>query len=292
MESNPESKHLGKKSTIPASYDPAVLVQIPRIENRKQYGICEEATIFSGFDVWHVYEFSFLTDKGLPVAGMLKIVYPSSNLFIVESKSLKLYLNSFNMSKFGSTKNEGLEIVHNTIKKDLEAILDCAVDVSYFDNNANGTNDFTEYEKLETTVDAESIEFDSFNENPSLLKTEANTGKEIKVYSDLLRSNCKVTHQPDWGSVFIHLKADRKIDKSSLLKYLVSFRNESHFHEEVCEMIYKRLWDKFSPELLMVTCIYTRRGGIDISPVRANKPELLPKLLIDSKQQSFKLYRQ
>jgi len=292
MESNPESKYLGKKSEIPKYYEPDVLVSIPRIENRKQYGICEKPTIFSGFDVWHVYEFSFLTDNGLPVAGMLKIVYPSSNLFIVESKSLKLYLNSFNMSKFGNTKRAGLEIVLKTIRKDLEAILNCSVEVAYFDNDTKGLNDFTEYEKLETVVEVESLKFDSFNENPALLKIEADTDDEIKVYSDLLRSNCKVTHQPDWGSVFIHIKSNNKIDKSSLLRYLVSFRNENHFHEEVCEMIYKRLWDKLSPELLMVTCIYTRRGGIDICPVRSNKPEFLPKSLIASKQQSFKLYRQ
>ncbi len=290
--SNPESKYLGKKAEIPTNYDPSVLVPIPRIENRKQYGICEKPEIFSGYDVWHAYEFSFLTEKGLPIVGLLKIIYPSSNLFLVESKSLKLYLNSFNMSRFGNSKTNGLKAVLSIIKADLQEILECNVKVSFFDNEASSTNDFKDYNKLEDIVDTSLIEFDSFKESPDLLQQESENGNEIKVYSDLLRSNCKVTHQPDWGSVFIHLKSKVRIDKSSLLKYLVSFRNENHFHEEVCEMIYKRLWDKFSPDILMVTCIYTRRGGIDICPVRSNIPEVIPKALTDSTKLSFKLYRQ
>jgi len=290
--SNPESKYLGKKTGIPTHYDPSVLVPIPRIENRKQYGICEKPEIFTGYDVWHAYEFSFLTEKGLPVVGLLKIIYPSSNLFLVESKSLKLYLNSFNMSRFGSSKPNGLKSVLSIIKTDLQEILKCNVEVSFFDNYASTINDFRDFEKLEMIVDTGAIEFESFHENPDLLKHEAEADDEIKLYSDLLRSNCKVTHQPDWGSVFIHLKSKVKIDKSSLLKYLVSFRNENHFHEEVCEMIYKRLWDSFSPDILMVTCIYTRRGGIDICPVRSNIPEAIPMALTDSSQLSYKLYRQ
>ena len=284
---NPEAKYLGNKVDIPNQYSKELLLALPRFENRKQYDICEQPKIFTGYDVWHAYEFSFLTFNGLPIAGMLKIIYPATNLFIVESKSLKLYLNSFNMSSFGNLKT-----VLATIKSDLEEILLCNVEISFFDNEIETTNDFNNYEKLEEIINTDLLKFNSYTESPDLLQKELGKGSEIKVYSNLLRSNCKVTHQPDWGSVFINIKSKDEVELSSLLQYLVSFRNENHFHEEVCEMIYKRLWDKFSPELLTVACIYTRRGGIDICPVRSNKPDTLPKTLVDSKKLSFKLYRQ
>jgi 7-cyano-7-deazaguanine reductase len=101
-----------------------------------------------------------------------------------------------------------------------------------------------------------------------------------------------VTHQPDWGSAFVHIEGKTLPEPTGLLEYIVSFRNENHFHEEICEMLYKRLWDRFQPEKLMVTCIYTRRGGIDICPSRASHPELLPANLTSSEKLSSKLLRQ
>ena len=119
------------------------------------------------------------------------------------------------------------------------------------------------------------------------------TGRgEIKVCSHLLRSNCKITKQPDWGSIYIHIQADCLPDHASLLKYIVSLRNENHFHEEICEMTYKRLWDLFHPEILAVSCIYTRRGGIDICPSRANQAEYLPEHLQAPEILTRKLLRQ
>ena len=138
----------------------------------------------------------------------------------------------------------------------------------------------------------ESVNFQSFSENPALLVPTQSNLQEIKVATHLLRSNCKITHQPDWGSAFIYLKGKQIPDLTSLLQYLVSIRNENHFHEEICEMVYKRLLDVFQPESLMVTCIYTRRGGIDICPVRVSSEELLPKNLINPDKLSFKLLRQ
>ncbi|MEA3445744.1 MAG: NADPH-dependent 7-cyano-7-deazaguanine reductase QueF [Bacteroidota bacterium] len=286
-----ESKYLGKKTTYPQKYKPDVLLPIPRIENREQYNIPEHPN-FAGADVWHCYEFGFLTNMGLPVTGLLKIVYPSSSLFIIESKSLKLYLNSFNMEHFGKTRDDGYEKVLAMIKHDLEKVLQCKIEIGFFDKEYTQLFDFGRYKRLETLVNVEELEISIYNENPDLLNINENGTQELQVFSDVLRSNCKVTHQPDWGSVFIHLKSTKSLKLDSLLKYLVSFRNENHFHEEVCEIIYKRLFDLLEPEELMVTCIYTRRGGIDICPVRANKKELLPGLLTNPDILDKKLLRQ
>lgn len=291
MESK-ESKYLGKRVSFPQSYDPSLILSIPRYENRKLYDIEEHPTIFTGYDVWHSYELGFMTKNGLPITGMLKITYDSNNLYLVESKSLKLYLNSFNMSRFGNTKDEGLKEVLATIKNDLSKALNTDVKVSFFDNQTEESLDFSDYTLLEENKDAETIIFDHYKEAPELLKIEKEESSTIKVSTNLLRSNCKITHQPDWGTVFIHIKADKTIDQLSLLEYLVSFRNENHFHEEVCEMIYKRLWDFLNPNELMVACLFTRRGGIDICPVRANKHELLPQNLVNEKSRDHKLIRQ
>ena len=283
---------LGKKVDYPNSYNADLLVRILRSENRIQYDITDSDKLFEGLDIWHAWEFGFLTSKGYPVTGVLKIIYPSDNDFIVESKSLKLYFNSFNMSKFGVGVEDGLDIVLETVKSDLQDLLMCNVTVSYFSNVSKELSDFNEYKNLDEIVNVDRLEFDDFIENPKFLKDYSIEDDEYKIYSDALRSNCKVTFQPDWGSVFIYMKSGKKINRDSLLKYIVSFRNENHFHEEVCEVIYKRLSDIYSPEKLMVCCIYTRRGGIDISPVRVSDLTLLPQHLISEEYLSQKLYRQ
>lgn len=287
-----ESKYLGKRVSFPQQYDPSLILAIPRYENRKLYDIKEQPEIFTGCDIWHSYELGFITKNGLPVTGMLKITYNSDNLYLVESKSLKLYLNSFNMSRFGDTVKEGLDEVIETIKSDLSSALQTNVNVCFFNTQQEETFDFIDYSLLEENIEAENLTFDHYKESPELLRIEKGEPSEIKVATNLLRSNCKITHQPDWGSVYIHIKANNTIDKLSLLQYLVSFRNEYHFHEEVCEMIYKRLWDFLKPEELMVACLFTRRGGIDICPVRTNKQNLLPKNLINVNLRDCKLIRQ
>ncbi|MCL3779131.1 NADPH-dependent 7-cyano-7-deazaguanine reductase QueF [Prolixibacteraceae bacterium JC049] len=285
-----EATHLGKKSEFPEQYDASVLVAVPRYENRKIYNIEERPSIFVGKDVWHAYELGFLTEIGLPVTGMLKLVYGADNLFLVESKSLKLYLNSFNMSNFGKNRQEGIEEVLTLIKADLDKCLGTNVDVSFMEDGQEKKLDFNDFDLLEQHPDAELVDYTHFNESPELLESVA--GKVLKVGSHLLRSNCKITHQPDWGSVYINIEGESIPSKMSLLKYLVSFRNENHFHEEVCEMIYKRLYDVFSPKKLMVACLFTRRGGIDICPVRASHESLLPTNLIDVDSRDCKLIRQ
>ncbi len=287
-----ESKYLGKSTPYPNKYSPNILVPVPRKINREIYGLEENNLPFSGADVWHAYELSFLTNKGMPVAGLMKLVYPATSPFLIESKSFKLYLNSFNMERYGDTPAEGAKTVLKIIKTDLEKILNTTVENHFFSIGNEKYFDFNDFELLEKIPGIENIEFTDFKEKYNLLKPEDTEPNEIKVATHLLRSNCKVTFQPDWGSAFIYLKGNLTPNKKELLKYLVSIRNENHFHEEICEMIYKRLWDKFSPDQLMVACIYTRRGGIDICPARASHEALLPKNLIDVNRLNEKLLRQ
>lgn len=294
MEKNPiEGKYLGQRVEYPQQYSPEYLVAVPRSLNREIYGLDNSNLPFVGVDVWHAWELSFLTEKGLPVAGVIKLIYPADSPSIVESKSFKLYLNGFNMSRFGSTREEGITIVKDLIKKDLSSVLETSVIVTFFPAYASeGGADFADWQLLEELPEIETTEFVAYTETPALFQTSSGNEKELRVASHLLRSNCKITHQPDWGSAFIYIKGNMLPDKLSLLKYLVSIRNENHFHEEICEMIYKRLVDAFAPEDLMVTTIYTRRGGIDICPVRASKTSLLPLALTSADQLSKKLIRQ
>lgn len=289
---------LGKKAGTPEKYDASLLFAIPRSENRERYDLQENNLPFTGFDVWNCYEFSFLTDNGLPVNKMLKLVYPCNSPFLVESKSLKLYLNSFNMDRFGKTVQEAETAVYNIIKSDLQNRLKTTVQLSFFDEHGSSAAAFSAFtdfpfNKLVPTDVQETIQFNRFSESPELLRSEPTAEvNEYRFRSDLLRSNCRVTFQPDWGDIFVYIKTGKRIDFGSVLQYLVSFRQENHFHEEVVEMIYKRFLDYFEPEKLMVAAMYTRRGGIDINPVRASHPELIDTVLISEHTRVLKNLRQ
>lgn len=265
------STHLGKKSVGSKVYDPTLLVAIPRIENRKQYNIENNHLPFNGWDVWHAYEFSCMSENGLPITKVLKLKYNCNSEFLVESKSLKLYLNSFNMSRFGKNTNECLTFCRDKIQKDLSQVLKTEVEVNFIDNNSKKTEIFKNFQKLTDFVNENELKITEFKETPQLLKTKNCEEKEYYLTFDSLRSNCRVTHQPDFGDVFIYYKSNKHIDETSLVKYLCSFRSEYHFHEECCEMIYKRLLDILNDsDKLFVCALYTRRGGIDICPIRYN----------------------
>jgi 7-cyano-7-deazaguanine reductase len=289
----PEATHLGKVSKYPQQYDKTVLVRVDRYDNRKDYNIDSDNLPFIGYDTWHGYEASCMTSKGLPVVGMLKIVYPSSSKYIVESKSLKLYLNSFNMTVMGNTIDEAVVKATQTIEQDLSDYLQTRVRAYWHRGTQSSDHVFRNYVNITYQTDIESIEFKHYNESPNILtgnKEDRQYSK--KIYCELLRSNCKVTSQPDWGTLFIYYNGLYDIQVDSLVKYIVSFRNENHFHEEVVEMVYKRLYDRFEPHDLLVGAIYTRRGGIDICPQRATSSDLLDMNLMTPDIQTIKLYRQ
>jgi 7-cyano-7-deazaguanine reductase len=177
-----EGKYLGKTSPHPHRYAPETLLAVPRHLNRTLYEIREEALPFSGVDVWHAYELSFLTGKGLPVAGLLKLTYPAHSPFLVESKSLKLYLNSFNMERFGQTPKAGIKLVLETIQRDLEKALETRVEVHFFDHLPRQTVfDFSDYPLIEENSGIENLIFTEYNEAPHLLTTSSQKGDTLKV---------------------------------------------------------------------------------------------------------------
>lgn len=297
------SMHLGKAGdgsvvkpyVTPDSRDASLLVPIPRHLNRTAYGITDHN--FVGHDVWNCYEVSFLAQNGYPVNGVMVIEYPSNTPNIVESKSLKLYLNSYNMMKIEDA-DEYTNVWWNfeeLVCKDLhealygmqvnfgsDELLFSQVRARFYQNrqNANTVEPFkVQFLTIEDIVDVNKIQFDIFNEDPNTLVMTNTNGELQRYHTSALRSNCRVTNQPDWGDVFIHIKGKLSPTPESFLKYIVSLRKENHFHEEICEMIYKRLADKFNPEELFVACLYTRRGGIDINPMRASSDEVFERIV-------------
>ena len=277
------SKHLGQSSEYKSQYDPELLVVEPRQSNRTYLDIDKDNLPFVGYDVWNGYEVSALTNNGKPVAAIAKVIYPCDSEFIVESKSMKLYWNSFNMTKLGDSPEEVMGEIEKRAITDLSEKIGINVSVQLFfdDHVIEDELDFSGVTNLDIAV-GNDVVFDTYNETPELLQIEErDQSQEINYISGLLKSNCRVTSQPDWGDVYIQMKGNKIPTAESLLKYIVSFRDECHFHEEICECIYKRLWDLCSPEELVVSCLYVRRGGWDINPHRCSHEHLYNELVFD-----------
>ncbi len=293
-----DKSSLGKITETSGNYDASLLFRIPRSENRIRYGISDNELPFTGVDVWNCYEVSFLTANGLPVSRILKLIYSAESQYIVESKSLKLYLNSFNMERFRNSVAESVAVVLDIIKNDLNNLLESKVEVISFDRNSNELVPFpdlvdNDLADLISSEDLMKIEFSDFYETPDLLKGILTDDiHEYAFRTDLLRSNCRVTNQPDWGDLFVRITTRYKIDLASVIAYLISFRKENHFHEEVVEMIYKRFSDNFYPEKLLIAAMYTRRGGIDINPVRSSDMSLIDEAFISTTMRLAKTLRQ
>ena len=307
------SKHLGKTSKYKSQYDSDLLVREPRSSNRKHLKIKDKDLPFVGYDVWNGYEVSGLLNNGLPVSAVAKVVYPCDSKYIVESKSMKLYWNSFNMTKLGDTIDIAVGAIEELATEDLSKLLQTEVKVKLFSCDTDlktVSNPFLEsydaapnslaimstkkYVRLEHFIKSK-INITKYTEDPSIFDTKYTSMAEpnnLNVMSSLLKSNCRVTSQPDWGDVFIHIEGHWLPGLQELLKYIVSFRDENHFHEEICETIYKRLYDRFSPRELMVACLYARRGGWDINPVRANKIDLIDEMMWDETIPWIKTIRQ
>lgn len=247
-----------------SSYDKTLLVPIPREERRKGY------TKMYGTDIWTAFEFSTLLSTGLPIYKVLRIYNSCDSNNIFESKSLKLYLNSFNNTKFDS-----LEDALKLIETDLTELTGKFVKVEVVERFRD---DFHVVTPLLEEGFPETIIVD-YTYNPSLLKTipkelvPSSQLLQTSCHSNLLRSNCEITNQPDWANIYIsYVPNEVYIDPESLLQYIVSYRNHQEFHEPTCERIYQDLLKALNPKELKVVCQYTRRGGIDINPVRSMQP--------------------
>jgi len=275
--------HLGKAGdgtavnpyVTPDEVDASLLVSVPRYLNRTAYDIKEEELPFVGMDAWNSYEFSTLLKNGFPVSGWLKFTYSSSTPNIVESKSVKLYLNSYNMARLIDSK-EDLWKVEEQIERDISKAVGGEVGVYIAIGDVDTVKPLKgDFMSLEDYCNIDKMSFDRYNESSDILQVVPSIGRYERWRSHSLRSNCRVTNQPDWGDVYIHIKGETSVTPESLLQYIVSMRKENHFHEEIAECIYKRLYDLLNPEELLVTCLYTRRGGIDINPTRASNYPLL-----------------
>jgi 7-cyano-7-deazaguanine reductase len=287
---------LGQEVSTPSKYDASFLFRIPRDENRVKYNIDGSNLPFIGVDVWNCYELSFLTKNGLPVSRVVKLIYSADSEFLVESKSLKLYLNSFNMERFEASVENSIAKVREIISRDLSDLLKTQVSVIFFNENDKELAPFPDIKNINQYIsqkEQEKIVFEHYTETPELLRSTKTA--EIHHYSfqsDLLRSNCRVTNQPDWGDLFVRISTKHALDFHSIIQYLVSFREENHFHEEVVEMIYKRFWNIFEAEELMIAAMYTRRGGIDINPIRASHESLLDSVFLSKEVRLAKTLRQ
>jgi len=306
MNTNNIDKVLGQRVDSPTTYTPEILVREERQRNRTYLNLQNDSLPFVGYDIWNGYECSALTDSGLPVTCVAKVVYAATNPYIVESKSMKLYWNGFNMQPMGKNAKEVLKNIKKTAEKDLSSLLETDVKVELYSqlidtalkaDNSAWSAYYSDTENpwvtLEELPDVDNVKFNVFNETPELLEVvEYKKPASYSYRSTLLRSNCKITKQPDSGDIYIYYKGNKTVTNESLLKWLVSFRNECHFHEEICEAAYKRLWDALQPKELLVTCFYARRGGWDIVPTRASSKKLLDKNLINPKSYYFKFPRQ
>ena len=197
------------------------------------------------------------------------------------------------MTQIGTTASDCIAGIEARVKRDLDELLDTDTTVSFYSSEIEmETLSFSDdFQDLSEITDLDQIDFTAFKSDASQLE-ESEVGGELKVRSNLLRSNCRVTNQPDWGDVFIYMNGDKLPSFDSIAKYIVSHRTVSHFHEEICEMIFAHLTERFKPEQLMVSCLYTRRGGIDINPIRATHTMLIPEFFTNTNYTIRKTLRQ
>ncbi len=259
---------LGKKSQYPEHYDASLLFPIPRFANRQKLGLAQESPLpFSGDDVWNAYECSWLSAKGIPRIAIAQITIPSHSKNLIESKSLKLYLNSYNNTQFEAPVNVSTRLVD-----DLSEAAGCEVGVKLlFPKDFNHLPLRTPEGECLDNLD---VDLPHYSYDAEVLTTGETTVQEV-LYSDLLKSNCPVTGQPDWATVHIHYHG-KQIDKKSLLRYLVAFRHHQELHEMCVERIFCDIKRTCAPEKLSVYARYTRRGGIDINPFRSDFEDTPP----------------
>lgn len=259
-----EQSLLGKETNYPTEYQPDILFPIARAQSRENYLHVEG--IAQGKDWWHVFEISWLNSKGIPQVAIGRITLPATSPYLIESKSLKLYFNSLNFTKF-----ESKDSFIATVEHDLSQAAEAEIKLDLFH-----ADELQVSQPQGLCID--DLEPEQLSEHPdaSLLQIDENTQDvEIELYSHLLRSNCPVTGQPDWGTVFIRFKGKKPCYRS-ILAYIISYRQHNGFHEQCVEQIYADLWKTYQPEKLMVYAAYTRRGGLDINPCRVSDLTWMP----------------
>jgi len=282
----PEQSQLGKASAYIDQYDASLLFPIPRAGKRAEIGIAGAAPFF-GADMWTAFEMSWLNMRGKPQVALAHVTIPCESLNIIESKSFKLYLNSFNNTKFAD-----FDAVRATLRADIfeavwrtagePVVAPASIGVTLLGPEMFDREPVHELDGL--NLDRLDIECTQYSPAPELLSATRDEAPVSEVFvSNLLKSNCLVTGQPDWGSVQISYTGDQ-IDQGGLLQYLVSFRNHNEFHEQCVERIFMDIWTRCKPLKLSVYARYTRRGGLDINPFRTSHPQALPRNIRTARQ--------
>lgn len=251
---------LGKEVEYKSTYAPELLQSVPRNLSRQQIGLSDELP-FKGEDIWNGYELSWLNSKGKPQVAILQCRVPYNSPNLIESKSFKLYLNSFNQQKLDS-----VEALNTCLQNDLSHCAGENVKITLI--MPEQFSNLSMAELKGDCIDDLDIEIDHYELNTGYLKT-TNNRVEESLTSNLLKSNCLITDQPDWASILIKYEG-AEIDKAGLLKYLISFRMHNEFHEQCVERIFCDIQYFCKPEKLSVFARYTRRGGLDINPFRSN----------------------
>lgn len=258
---------LGQKTEYISEYSAELLFPIARVDKWQEMGIESERLPFYGEDIWNAYEVSWLNTKGKPIVAIVEFRLPHDSPNIIESKSFKLYLNSLNQMRYESEHQ-----VQEILERDLSQAAGAHVGVVIRDLEAMQT---LVIQTPDFCIDTLDVEASIYHPDASLLALDKEAEQvEEKVVSHLLKSNCPVTNQPDWGSVFIEYRG-AKICHESLLKYVISFREHTDFHEQCVERIFIDIMQQCQPEYLLVNARYVRRGGLDINPYRASEPLLL-----------------
>ena len=285
---SPEQSQLGKASAYADEYDASLLFPIARAGKREEIGVAAQAPFF-GADMWTAYELSWLNLRGKPQVALAQVVVPCETPNIIESKSFKLYLNSFNNSRFADAS-----AVLALLRRDLSeaawrgAVLPATASAPPSIGVKLLLPDLFDREPLQEldglNLDRLDVECTRYTPAPDLLTALADEASVTEVLtSHLLKSNCLVTGQPDWGSVQISYTG-APIDQEGLLQYLVSFRNHNEFHEQCVERIFMDIWSRCKPAKLAVYARYTRRGGLDINPFRTSYPQALPPAVRTARQ--------
>ncbi|MCS3805159.1 7-cyano-7-deazaguanine reductase [Chromobacterium alkanivorans] len=263
---SPEQSPLGKTVSYQDHYAPGLLFPIPRQVKRDEIGVDAAALPFAGVDIWTGFELSWLNARGKPQVGIATFRIPADSPNLIESKSFKLYLNSYNQ-----TRMAGLDALRRQLADDLSAAAGKPIGVDIMLPQQFGGE--TIAEPAGDCIDDLDIEVDNYAPCPQILRADAGEVVSETLCSHLLKSNCLVTGQPDWGSVQIRYTGPR-LDREALLRYLIGFRQHNEFHEQCVERIFTDLLRACAPSRLTVYARYTRRGGLDINPFRSNCGEM------------------
>ncbi len=263
--SEQQTNPLGQPTTYIDQLDSRLLFAIPRSEKRSEIGINSLELPFYGLDIWNAYEVSWLNQKGKPQVAMAEFQFPCSSPKLIESKSFKLYLNSYNQTRFDSRL-----LVEKQLKADLSAA--CGAEISVDLQRLQDIAEQSFHQLQGEVIDDIDIEVKDYHYSPDNLRGCCVEEKcSESLVSHLLKSNCLVTGQPDWASIQISYRG-AKMNRAVLLKYLISFRQHNEFHEQCVERIYMDIMRYCKPESLSIYARYTRRGGLDINPFRSSEP--------------------